>query len=114
MSWVVKYEVNSNHLGKNGAIAERVAHCSQPGSDIAQHSQSLFVGGGDDIEINIHIQDYRPNHYQVVQVWAAHTYQPRERTESCDNIIRFTISSFVDKYPISLLFTSQLTNLNHW
>ena len=87
MSWVVKYEINSNHLGKNGAIAERVAHCSQPGGDIAQHSQSFLVGGGDDKKINIHIQDNGTTPYQVVQVRAAHTYQPRERTESCDNII---------------------------
>ena len=78
MCSVVKYEVNSNHLGKNGAIAERVAHCSQPWGDIAQHSQSLLVGGGDDKEIDIHIQDYGPTHYQVVQVWAAQTYQPGE------------------------------------
>ena len=72
----VEYVVYSNHLGKNGAIAERVAQCSQPGSDIAQNSHNLWVGGGDDEEIGIHVQDDGPTPYQVVQVRAAETYQP--------------------------------------
>ena len=73
---VVKDVIHPNHLGKNGAIAERVAQCSQPGSDIAQCSHNLWVGGGDDEEICIYVQDDGPTPYQVVQFGAAHTYQP--------------------------------------
>ena len=72
----VKYVIHSNHLGKNGAIAERVAQCSQPGSDIAQCSHNLWVSGGDNEEVCIHVQDDGSAPYQVVQVWAAHAYQP--------------------------------------
>ena len=63
-----------NILGKNGAIAERVAQCSQPGSEIAQSSHNLWVGRGDDKEICIHVQDDGPTSYQVVQVGASQTY----------------------------------------
>ena len=66
--------IYSNHLGKNGAIAERVAQCSQPGSEIAQSSHNLWVGRGDDKEICIHVQDDGPTSYQVVQVGASQTY----------------------------------------
>ena len=72
--WVVKDVIHSNHLGKNGAIAERVAQCTQPGSDIAQHGHNLRVGGGDDKEICSHVQDDGSNPYQVVQVGAPQTY----------------------------------------
>ena len=68
--------VYSNHLGKNGAIAERVAQCSQPGSDIAQCNHSLHVSGRDDKEICSHVQNDSPNPYEVVQVGASQTYQP--------------------------------------
>ena len=78
----VKDVIHSNHLGKNGAIAERVAQCSQPGSDIAQCSHNLWVSGGDNEEVCIHVQDDGPAPYQVVQVGAAQTYQPvRRRTQ---------------------------------
>ena len=73
---VVKDVIHPNHLGKNGAIAERVAQCSQPGSDIAQHGHSMLIKGGDDKERCIHVQDDGPNSYEVVQVGAAHAYQP--------------------------------------
>ena len=69
-SGVVKDKVDSKHLGKNGSIAERVAQCSQPWSEIAQCSHNLLVSGGDDEEICTHVQDDGPNPYQVVQVGA--------------------------------------------
>ena len=72
--WVVEDVIHSNHLGKNGAIAERVAQCSQPGCKIAQHGHNLRVSGGDDIEIGIYVQDDGPNSYQVVQVGTPQTY----------------------------------------
>ena len=52
---VPKYVVYSNHFGKNSAIAERVAQCSQPGGEIAQYSHNLLFGGGDDEKIDIHV-----------------------------------------------------------
>ena len=70
----VKDEVDSNHLGKNGAIAERVAQCSQPGDEIAQCSHNFWVGSGDDKQKCIHVQDEGPNPYQVVQIVAAQKY----------------------------------------
>ena len=80
----VKDEVDSNHLDKNCAIAERVAQCRQPGSEITQCHHNLLVGGGDDKEIGIHVQDDGPTPYQVVQIGAAQTYQPvGRRTETC-------------------------------
>ena len=75
----VKDVIHSNHLCKNGAITERVAQCSQPGGEIAQYSHNLLVGGGDDEEICIHVQDDGSNPYQIVQVGAPQTYQPVER-----------------------------------
>ena len=72
--WVVEYVAHSNHLGKNGAVAKRVAQCYQPGSDIAQCDHNLRVSGGDDKEICTHVQDDSPNPYQVVQVGASQTY----------------------------------------
>ena len=71
----VKDVIHSNHLGKNGAIAERVAQCSQPGSEIAQYSHSMWISGGGGKKVDIHIQDDGPTPYQVVQVRTAHTYQ---------------------------------------
>ena len=82
----VKYVIHSNHLGKNGAIAERVAQCSQPGSDIAQYSHSMWVGCGDDKEICIHVQDDGPAPNQVVQIGAAQTYQAVGRKTQSHNI----------------------------
>ena len=78
----VKDVVYSNHLGKNGAIAERIAQCSQPGGEIAQCHHSLWVGSRDDKEISIHVQDNGPNTYQVVQIGAAQTYQPVRKTKA--------------------------------
>ena len=75
----VKDVIHSNHLGKNGAIAERVAQCSQPGGEITQCHHNLLVGGWDDKEICIHVQDDGPTPYRVVQVAAAQTYQPAGR-----------------------------------
>ena len=65
-AWVVKDEIHSNHLGKNGAIAERVALCSQPGSEITQYSHNLQIFGGDDKQKCIHVQDEGPSPYQIV------------------------------------------------
>ena len=78
----VKDVIHSNHLGKNGTIAERIAQCSQPGSEIAQYSHSLRISGGDDKEICIHVQDDGTTPYQIVQIGAAHTYQPGGRTHN--------------------------------
>ena len=87
--------VNSNHLGKNGAIAERVAQCSQPGGDVAQNSHNLRIGGGDNEEIGIHVQDDGPTSYQVVQVGAAQTYQPVGRkTQTMQHILDTLSSSY--------------------
>ena len=33
--------VHSNHLGKNGAVAEGVAQCVQPGSDLTVERNEL-------------------------------------------------------------------------
>ena len=33
---VVEDEVHSGHFGKNGAIAQGVSHCSQPGTDLGK------------------------------------------------------------------------------
>ena len=52
---VSKYVIYSNHLGKNGATAERVAQCSQPGGDIAQYSHYLWISSGNDIKIDINV-----------------------------------------------------------
>ena len=71
---IIKDVVYSNHLDQNSAIAKRVAQCCQPGSDIAQSSHYLQVGGRDDEEIGIHVQDDGPNPYQVVQFRASQTY----------------------------------------
>ena len=76
---IVKDVIHSNHLGKNGAIAEGVAECNQPGGDIAHHSNNLLVGGGDNKEIDTCVQDDGATTYQIVQFWAAQTYQPGER-----------------------------------
>ena len=67
----VKDVIHSNHLGKNGAIAERVAQCSQPGSEITQYSHNLRIFGGDDKQKCIHVQDEGPSPYQIVQIVAA-------------------------------------------
>ena len=75
----VKDGVDSNHLDKNRAIAERIPQCSQPGGEITQRHYNLLVGGGDDEEICIYVQDDGPTRYQVVQVRAAQTYQPGRR-----------------------------------
>ena len=95
----VKDVIHSNHLGKNGAIAERVAQRSQPGGDIAQYSHNLLVGGGDDEEICIHVQDDGPNPYQVVQVRAAQTYQPVE--ENTNHVTTLYTPLFYDQCPFS-------------
>ena len=95
--------IYSNHLGKNGAIAERVAQCSQPGGEIAQNSHNFLVGGGvggrDDEEIDIHVQDNSSTCHQVVQVGAAHTYQPVGRTLTTyhTSILHFEISNTHEK-----------------
>ena len=62
---IVKDVIHSNHLGKNGAIAEGVAECNQPGGDIAHHSNNLWVGGGDNKEIDTCVQDDGPTTYQI-------------------------------------------------
>ena len=76
----VKDEVHSNHLDKNRAIAERIAQCSQPGSEITQCHHNLWISGRDDEEIGIYVQDDGPAPYQIVQVGAAQTYQPVGRS----------------------------------
>ena len=76
----VKDEVNSNHLDKNSAVAERIAQCSQPRGEITQCHHNLWISGGDDEEISIHVQDNGPTPYQVVQIGAAQTYQPVGRS----------------------------------
>ena len=51
---------------------------------IAQCSHSLWVSGGDDVEVDIHVQNDCSTPYQVVQVVAAQTNQP-EGEQSKDN-----------------------------
>jgi len=40
---IVQDVVHSNHLGKNGAIAEGVAQCIQPGSDLTMERECASV-----------------------------------------------------------------------
>ena len=111
----VKDVIHSNHLGKNGAIAERVSQCSQPGGDIAQYSHSMWISCGNDKEIGVHVQDDGPTPYQVVQVGAAQTYQPvRRRTQPCnipmlDLQVIYKAGRRIGKcmYPLKLTYTEQ-------
>ena len=67
----VKNEINTDHFGDDGAIAERVADGRQPCGDIAQHSDNQHICRRYHQEIDVHIQNESARNDQVVQVGAA-------------------------------------------
>ena len=63
----------------------------------------MQVGGRDDEEIGIHVQDDGPTPYQVVQFRASQTYQPvGRRTE--------TLHIYIYIFTVQVMFTATVKN----
>ena len=89
---IVKDVIHSNHLGKNGAIAEGVAECNQPGGDIAHHSNNLWVGGNK--EIDTCVQDDGPTTYQInFRLLRRINLEKGQHKPGGDNTIHFVVLS---------------------
>lgn len=83
LRWRVGIDIiHSEHLDKDGSIAERIANGCKPWMQVAQNWHNCFISGRDDYQDHIQVENDGSYTYDVVQVGA------REANESGGGKVR--------------------------
>ena len=82
-SRVIENVVNSRHLNKNSAVAEGVSNSREPGSQVAECSDSVPVSGRHHEDDDIDVKNNGSDTYEVVYVGAGQLDQPEKRGNTC-------------------------------
>ena len=79
-SRIVEDIVDPAHLGKDSPVTQGVAECRKPWSDVTQHRHCSGVGGRNNVEANVEVENDGSSSDQVVEVRTAEANQPKGKT----------------------------------